>query len=299
VAIWDWRVRGRRAWVLGGGGARGAAQVGALEALLEAGVEVPDQIFGVSVGALNGSTIAAYPTVDGARLLRETWISRAARDVFRPRPIEALVGRLRGEHRLSVLTSTMLRRLIQRQLAMIGVERIEELEVPFRVGVTDLAAGVPELLTEGPLQSALLASAAIPGVFPSVVIDGRSYVDGGVADNDPLARAVDSGARQVVAVALMAQPAVDKGPRGWGELILRTVAVGLHRKLVSEFERVRDAARVTVLCPLLPDSAGWQMDGDHLDAVMRRTRDAVRGLLTRRGPALFRHSGLHYLELAD
>ena len=283
--------------MLGGGGARGAAQVGALAALLEAGFEPPDAIFGVSVGALNGSTLAAYPTVAGVQLLEETWLSKAARDVFRPRPVEAMVGRLRGEHRLSVLTSTMLRRLIQRQLSLLGVERFEELRVPFRVGVTDISAGVPALLSEGPLQPALLASAAIPGVFPSVVIDGRSYVDGGVADNDPIARAVDAGAREVVAIALMAQPDAAHGPGGWGELILRTIAVSLHRRLISEFDRVRDRARVTVLCPLLPAADGWQMDGAHVAEVMRRSHQALRGLLVRHGPVLFRRSGIHYLDL--
>lgn len=264
---------------------------------MEAGVDLPDHVYGVSVGALNGSTMAAYPTVAGAHLLRETWMSRAARDVFRPRPVEALMGRLRGEHRLSVLTSTMLRRLIQGQLAMIGVERIEELKIPLRVGVTDISAGVPEVITEGPLQSALLASSAIPGVFPSVVIDGRSYVDGGVADNDPIGRAVDGGARDVVAIALMAQPDAGGGPRGWGELLMRTVAVSLQRRLIAEFERVRERARVTIICPLLPAADGWQMDGEHIDSVIERTRISARGLLTRHGPALFRSSGIHYLEL--
>ncbi|TMD77545.1 MAG: patatin-like phospholipase family protein, partial [Chloroflexi bacterium] len=51
----------RRTWVLGGGGARGAAQVGVLQALFEANVEPPAAVVGTSVGALNGASIAAYP----------------------------------------------------------------------------------------------------------------------------------------------------------------------------------------------------------------------------------------------
>ena len=59
----------RRTWVLGGGGARGAAQVGVLQALFEAGVEAPAAIVGTSVGALNGASIAAFPSLAGAMML--------------------------------------------------------------------------------------------------------------------------------------------------------------------------------------------------------------------------------------
>ena len=89
------RSRGRT-WVLGGGGARGAAQVGALLGLMESGVEPPARMIGVSVGALNAATIAAYPSLAGVRMLRELWNSRLARDVFRIHPIGIVLSRLRG-----------------------------------------------------------------------------------------------------------------------------------------------------------------------------------------------------------
>ena len=58
----------RRTWVLGGGGARGAAQVGVLQALFEANIEGPAAVVGTSVGALNGASIAAYPSLAGAMI---------------------------------------------------------------------------------------------------------------------------------------------------------------------------------------------------------------------------------------
>src|ERR1700745_2150959 len=77
----------RRTWVLGGGGARGAAQVGVLQALFEAGGEAPAAIVGTSVGALNGASIAAYPSLAGTMMLREVWLSRqAAAGVGAPPP---------------------------------------------------------------------------------------------------------------------------------------------------------------------------------------------------------------------
>src|SRR3977135_2429720 len=87
----------RRTWVVGGGGARGAAQVGVLQALFEAGVEGPDAIVGTSVGALNGSAIAAYPSLAGVMMLREVWMSRPALSVFQAHPIGMLVSGIRPD----------------------------------------------------------------------------------------------------------------------------------------------------------------------------------------------------------
>src|SRR5438309_11551830 len=82
----------RRTWVLGGGGARGAAQVGVLQALFEAGVEGPARIVGTSVGALNGASIAAYPSLAGTMMLREVWLSRQAAAVFQAAPLRIIVS---------------------------------------------------------------------------------------------------------------------------------------------------------------------------------------------------------------
>src|SRR6266581_9614386 len=77
----------RRTWVLGGGGARGAAQVGVLQGLFEAGMEPPVALVAVSVGALNASAIAAYPSLAGVMMLRELWISPQALAAFRAHPL--------------------------------------------------------------------------------------------------------------------------------------------------------------------------------------------------------------------
>src|SRR5437879_12639027 len=103
----------RRTWVLGGGGARGAAQVGVLQALFEAGVDPPAAMVGVSVGALNGSCIAAYPSQAGVMMLRELWMSRQALEVFRAHPLGVILSGLR-RGQLSPLPHEELRRLAAR-----------------------------------------------------------------------------------------------------------------------------------------------------------------------------------------
>src|SRR5712692_1929753 len=114
----------RRTWVLGGGGARGAAQVGVLQALFEAGVEAPSAIVGTSVGALNGASIAAYPSLAGTMMLREVWLSRQAAAVFQAHPLGVIISGIRRDQ-LSVMPQQNVRRLIERAQALTGV-RSEE-----------------------------------------------------------------------------------------------------------------------------------------------------------------------------
>ena len=156
----------RRTCVLGGGGARGAAQVGVLQALFEANIEAPVAIVGTSVGALNGASSAAYPSLAGTMRLREGWMSRQALTVFQAHPLGLLVSGIRRDQ-LSAFPQQNVRRLIDRAQALTGVTTFEHLRVPLAVVATDLNAGKPAVFRSGALTPALLASTAIPGVFPT------------------------------------------------------------------------------------------------------------------------------------
>src|SRR5438034_218572 len=166
----------RRTWVLGGGGARGAAQVGVLQALFEAGVEAPAALVGTSVGALNGASIAAYPSLAGTMMLREVWLSRQAAAVFQAHPLGVILSGLRRDQ-LSVMPQQNVRRLIERAEALSGIGTFEKLRVPLAVVATDMNAGKPAVFRSGDLTPALLASTAIPGLFPSVRIHEREPVE--------------------------------------------------------------------------------------------------------------------------
>src|SRR5438128_11524266 len=85
----------RRTWVLGGGGARGAAQVGVLQAMFEANLEGPAAVVGTSVGALNGASIAAYPSLAGTRLQGGAWLSWEARRELQTHQLGVLVAGIR------------------------------------------------------------------------------------------------------------------------------------------------------------------------------------------------------------
>ena len=287
----------RRTWVLGGGGARGAAQVGVIQALFEAGVEAPAAIVGTSVGALNGASIAAFPSLAGTMMLREVWLSRQAAAVFEAHPLGVIISGLRRDL-LSVMPQQNVRNLIDRAQSLTGIKTFEQLRTPLAVVATDMNAGKPAVFRSGELAPALLASTAIPGVFPSVRIDDREHLDGGVVENTPLNIAADDGAREILAVSLMAGGEYEQAPSSIPELIARTLQLSLHHQMLSDYERLRQRSRIVVLCPITAPTATWVMKPQHVEAVMDAARKSALHLLRQRGSRLFRHSGIHYIPLA-
>ena len=83
-----------------------------------------------------------------------------------------------------------LRSLIESELPY---QRLEDARLPCYVVATDALEGNEVVLSTGPAATALLASAAVPAVFPPVLIDGRFLLDGGVANNTPVSIAVELG----------------------------------------------------------------------------------------------------------
>src|SRR5438128_1932011 len=286
----------RRTWVLGGGGARGAAQVGVLQGLFEAGVEPPAAVVGVSVGALNGTCIAAYPSQAGVIMLRELWMSRQALEVFHAHPLGVILSGLR-RGQISALPQNNVRRLVERAQALTGITTFEQLRIPLTIVATDLNAGKPAIFRAGLLTPALLASTAIPGVFPSVKIDGREHMDGGIVDNTPLDVAINDGAKEILAVSLMGGGENEQAPSTWSELIARTLQLSLHHQMLSDYERLRDRARITVICPVTAPTASWEMRREHIDSVVEAARTATAAFIARKGTGFTRHSGIQYLEL--
>ena len=155
------RKAGPTAWVLGGGAARGASQLGLIQALLEIGIAQPTAVFGTSVGALDGAVIAARPNLDGAELLRRLWLSKPAREVFHIHSLGVIASRLAGQ--LGILSANPVKALIDQFTAATGCTDFEDLAVPLGVVATDLLAGSPVAFRSGPLAPALMASAALRG----------------------------------------------------------------------------------------------------------------------------------------
>jgi NTE family protein len=177
----------RTAFVLGGGGLLGAAEAGMARALLESGV-VPDLVLGTSIGAINGAALAAHPTPAAASRLVEMWAGLAADDVLGG----SLLGRI-GQllrTRTSLHSNEPLRRLLQEYLPA----EFGDLAVPFQCVAASIERAREHWFSQGPLIDPVLASAALPGVFPAMAIDGEHYLDGGLVNSIPINRAVQLGA---------------------------------------------------------------------------------------------------------
>ena len=185
------------AFVLSGGGSYGAVQVGMLKALQEAGI-TPDLVVGSSVGALNGVRYAASPG-DAVATLEDIWRSMDRSGVFggrsRPGQIWAATRRILRRNTSSAFSPERLRAMIDTHLP---ASDLDDLPIRAAIVVTDAMLGRPKALTRGQLGPLLQASAALPGIFPPVQVDGCFYIDGGVTANVPIRQAIDLGARGVV-----------------------------------------------------------------------------------------------------
>ncbi|HMS25658.1 MAG TPA: patatin-like phospholipase family protein [Acidimicrobiia bacterium] len=170
----------RRAFVLSGGANMGCAQVGMLLALFEHDI-TPDILVGTSVGALNAAAVATNPTLEGVSDLAHLWRSLTSADIFPGGNLSRAwnIAR-RGTY---LVENSGLARVIERATS---IRDISDLQLPIRIVACDLATGEEIVLCRGPLKDALLASAALPGVFPPINLDGRVLVDGGVVDAVPI-----------------------------------------------------------------------------------------------------------------
>jgi NTE family protein len=183
--------RPREAVVLSGGGSLGAAQVGALQALLEAGI-VPDVVIGCSVGALNAAFVAVDPTDVRLGELEQVWRELSRQVVF-PDGRFTIARRLAGRDN-HLFSPEGLRGIVS---ACVPLVDLADTAIPCHVVTTDLLAGEPVWWTSGDPVEVLTASACLPGLFPPVPLAESLHVDGGVSCPVPTQRALDLGATRV------------------------------------------------------------------------------------------------------
>jgi len=229
------------ALVLGGGSTRGAIQIGMLQVLAEHGF-VPDRVYGSSVGAINGVGFATDPTLEGVERMTQVWLRIRREDVY-PQ------GRLHGpwlylQQRDAVYSNSGLRAIVEQGFAC---ERLEDAVVPVEVVATSLTDGGERWFTYGPAVDTVLASSAMPAIFPAVEIGGERYIDGGVVDNVPIQRAIDAGATRIVVLLCsppVFEPPVSKRPV---EGMVNALFIAIHARFVRDMARLPDDVEV-ILC---------------------------------------------------
>lgn len=168
---------------LGGGGARGFAHLGILQALNEKGIK-PDIIAGVSAGAIAGAFIASgYSPKEAFEVLKK----------YNFTGISGLNIPKTGLLSSAKMKSSLLKKL--------STKKVEDLDIPLIICVSNMLDGKPEYMTEGPLVDIVQASASIPILFSPVKLNGKLYSDGGIFDNVPV-KILNEQCRKVIGVSI-------------------------------------------------------------------------------------------------
>jgi NTE family protein len=246
------QARARTAFVLGGGGHRGAHEVGMLRALLEAGVE-PD-VISARRWVRSTAVLAADPTLDAVARLEHGWSGLGEAGVFE----ESLSARLGTvlRSRTHLYTNAALHRMLDADLP---ARLIEDLAVPFQCVANSIERAAEHWFSSGPIADAVLASCAIPGLLPPVQVGGEHFLDGGIVNSVPVGRAVALGARTVyvLQVGHLERPLAAPS-RPWE---VAAVAFEVARRHRFAQDTVELPADVTVHIPPTgsapSDSAGW------------------------------------------
>jgi NTE family protein len=229
------------AFVLGGGGILGAHEVGMLRALAESSIE-PDIILGTSVGAINGALFAANPTADGVRHLSQLWRDSHVAGVSAGALLRRITTLARtGTHLQS------LEEVRQRLADALPVERVEELAVPFQCVAASIERAAEHWFVDGALIDVVLASCAVPGILPPVKIGDEHFIDGGIVNSIPVARAVAVGAKTiyVLQVGRLERPLAP--PRWPWEVGLVAFEVARRHRFADDLASLPEGVQLHVL----------------------------------------------------
>ncbi len=208
--------------VLGGGGIKGLAHVGAWRAIREAGIEI-SEIVGTSIGGLVGAALSGGDSFDQ---LQEKAIALK-------RPNLVTVNRwavlLNGIRQQSVFRGDVFGEYVKRVLP---VDSFDALQIPLSMNAVDLGTGETVWLGHGgdssvSISTAVAASCALPVFYPPVEVNGRLLVDGGVNDNLPIEFAATRGADRIIAID------VGAGGHRDGHEIAGQGIVAIHHRVVE------------------------------------------------------------------
>ena len=287
--------RPRIGLALGGGGAKGAAEVGVLKVLEEAGIQV-DCIAGTSVGAIVGGLYAAGYSAKELETMFQTqeWLSLLTdrKASLSNEPFETVDGVTyifgfpvldRNSSIFGVMRGGRIEEVLDSMLSARGCAEFEGLRVPFRCVTADIRTAREVVLKEGPVCRAMRASMAIPGIFKPVRLGDRLLVDGGMLNNLPVDVCRKMGADIVIAIDLQQS---EQKPRRQTDLsILSMVADYLgvsgilewitNRPDIEKYNVNRREADIYIH-PLLPDADASSFGNKNAARMIQAGIDAAR-----------------------
>lgn len=199
------------AFVLSGGGSRGALQVGALKALMERGIR-PGLVVGTSVGAINAACLAADPTYERVEKLAQLWRETRREHIYPGSWLNIGWRVLTGQG--SLYSNETFSRFLKRHILPEGETFGDLAKIPCLIVVTNLETGAMRIMGErpsDPVVETLLATTALPPLHPPVRLDDGEYVDGAAVALLPVEVALQRGAREVYALHIIDGPTPPEG----------------------------------------------------------------------------------------
>jgi NTE family protein len=243
------------AFVLSGGGNQGVSQVGMLRALLERDI-VPDVVVGTSAGALNGAAIATTPTLEKVDELERVWCALTGDAVFPGGTLQRVWNVLRRDDHL--IPNNGLAEVITRAAP---ARTFAETQVPLRVVTADLVTGDEVVYVNGDLHPVLLASAALPGIFPPVELHGRTLVDGAVVNLVPISHALAGPVNRIFVLDVSDPLGSERPIRSPLDVVIRSFAISRDLRFELELQWVPKDIEVVVLPPPIDDRDFFDFSG--------------------------------------
>jgi NTE family protein len=237
---------GPTAFVFAGGSSLGAVQVGMLKALTRQGI-VPDFVVGSSAGAINAAYFSYDPTASGAAKMDQLWCGLRRDDIFHVTPLGSLWTLLRG--RGHMVAATGLENVLSPHFA---THTVDGGRIPCCIITTDMLSGCEYRIQAGPTIPALLASAAIPGVFPAVHLHDRYLIDGGVTNHTPISAALDLGAQTIYVLSTGYSCGLTAPPRTALGSALHALNLLIVQQLVDAIRGARNTCDIRVVPPPCP-----------------------------------------------
>jgi NTE family protein len=187
-----------------------------------------------------------------------------------------------GRKGQAIQSNDGLRSLIERALPY---RRLEDAVLPVHVNATSLETGRGHWFTSGPAVDAILASAALPAVFPPVVVDGEAYIDGGVVDNVPISRAVALGARRIFVLHVGNFARRRQLPKRPIDVLLQSFSIARNHRFLAEIDDPPPDVDLLVL-PGVDPGRIRRNDFSRSRDLMDRAYTAAREYLAGRGVAV-------------
>jgi len=280
------------AFVLSGGGNRGALEVGALQALFGHGIQ-PDMLVGTSAGAMNAAFIAADPSPVGALTLGGLWKSLRRSDVFPGNPVTMAWRVLTKQDGL--MSSARLRDLVIRNLPP-GVTRFADLRVRLYTTAADLNTATLYLFGDDPsalIVDAVMASASLPVTFPPYVYHGAQLVDGGIVANVPIEIAMAKGATEIYAIDLGYSGEPVPEVHGLVDIIQHMLTTLIYQQLLDDLEEAAGNPAVALHHIRIPAFQGISMwDFGHAEEMIRAGKEITEAYLANPQPLTASFSAL-------